>query len=333
MGNSFWETQFVLDPPPVPVERHGDVDLHLPPGDGQHPAVVVVHGVPGPPEAPDARDWPLYRGYGALLAERGVVAAIPRLTVTHPDDLTTVADRIAGTADLLRADPRVDRDRLALWFFSGAGLLLGDWLRDPPRWLRGLAATYPLLAPLPEWPPVDPRFHPIDALGPTEARATSPHPLDSASSHPLDSTSPHPLDSASSHPLGSTGDQPGAGPDPIARVDAGPGGSAAPRPVDPNQPPAGHGGGGVGEQGITRGVPAGAARSVPLVLTRVGRDRPAVASSIDTFLAAAARHGTPVRVVDVPHGQHGFDALDHTDESRAAVRTARDALLDLLTHP
>ncbi|MDG4799815.1 hypothetical protein [Micromonospora sp. WMMD980] len=257
MGNSFWETQFVLDPPPAPVERHGDVDLHLPPGDGRHPAVVVVHGVPGPPDAPDARDWLLFRGYGALLAERGVVAAIPRLTVAHPDDLTTVAGRIVGTADLLRADPRVDPDRLALWFFSGAGLLLGDWLREPPGWLRGLAATYPLLAPLAEWPPIDPRFHPIDAVG-----------------------------------------------------------GAARRPVGPNQPSA-----------------ADAVRSVPLVLTRVGRDRPEVASSIDTFLAAAARHGSPVRVVDVPQGQHGFDALDHTDESRAAVRTARDAVLDLLTDP
>ncbi|MFG1676017.1 hypothetical protein [Micromonospora sp. NPDC049282] len=243
MRNSFWETQFVLDPPPAPVERHGDVDLHLPAGDGRHPAVVVVHGVPGPPDAPDARDWPLYRGYGALLAERGVVAAIPRLSVASPDDLTVVATRIAGTADLLRADPRVDPGRLALWFFSGAGLLLGDWLRDPPGWLRGLAATYPLLAPLAEWPPIDPRFHPLDALA------------------------------------------------------------------------------------------AGGVDPPPLVLTRAGRDRPEVAAGVTAFTAAAPRHGLPLHVVDVPNGQHGFDALDHSEESRAAVRAARDALLDLLTAP
>ncbi|MGC4890357.1 hypothetical protein [Micromonospora sp. DT227] len=241
MGNSFWETQFVLDPPAAPVERHGEVDLHLPTGDGPHPAVVVVHGVPGPPDAPDTRDWPLYRGYGALLADQGVVVALPRLAVTSPDDLRTVAARVADAADLLRADPRVDPQRLALWFFSGAGLLLGDWLRDPPRWLRGLAATYPLLAPLPEWPPVDPRFHPLDAL---------------------------------------------------TTVDAG-------RP--------------------------------PLVLTRAGRERPEVTSTIAAFTAAATRHGLPLYLVDVPDGRHGFDALDHTEESRAAVRDARDALLALLT--
>ncbi|WFE41258.1 hypothetical protein [Micromonospora sp. WMMD998] len=243
MANSFWETQFVLDPAPAPIERHGDVDLHLPHGDGGHPAIVVVHGVPGPPHAPDARDWPLYRGYGALLAGGGAVVAIPRLTVASPDDLTVVAARVADTADLVRADPRVDPERVALWFFSGAGLLIGDWLRDPPRWLRGLAATYPLLAPLPGWPPVDPRFHPLDAL------AT--------------------------------------------------GGTDLP----------------------------------PLVLSRVGRERPEVTPGVAAFTAAAGRRGLPLHVVDVPNGQHGFDALDHSEESRAAVRAARDALLHLLTTP
>ena len=253
MGTVFWESPFVLDPPPAAVERHGDVDLHVPTGDGRHPAVVIVHGVPGPPEAPDARDWPLYRGYGALLAEAGVLAAIPRLTVASPDDLYTVAARVAATAELLRADPRVDPDRLGLWFFSGAGLLLGDWLRDPPVWLRGVAATYPLLAPLPGWPPVDPRFRPIDALDL-----------------------------------------------PSDRTDA---------------------------------AQAEGAAGPTLVLTRAGRERPEVAPTIEAFTVVARRRGIPLCVVDVPNGQHGFDALDHTEESRAAVRTARDTLITLLTTP
>ncbi|ATO17429.1 hypothetical protein CO540_29320 [Micromonospora sp. WMMA2032] len=270
MGNSFWETQFILDPPAAPVERHGDVDLHLPAGDGPHPGVVVVHGVPGPPEAPDARDWPLYRGYGALLADRGAVVAIPRLAVASPDDLTTVATRVVDAAALLRADPRVDSDRLAVWFFSGAGLLLGDWLRDPPRWLRGLAATYPLLAPLPEWPPIDRRFHPLDALTPPT-------------------------------------------PTPPAADAIGPAGAV--------------GAAGTGSAGVV----SAAGASPTLVLTRVGRDRPEVASTVAAFTAAAERQGWPMRVVDVPNGRHGFDALDHTEESRTAVRSARDALLDLLT--
>ncbi|MEV4820019.1 hypothetical protein [Micromonospora tulbaghiae] len=279
MGTVFWESPFVLDPPPAAVERHGDVDLHVPTGDGRHPAVVVVHGVPGPPEAPDARDWPLYRGYGALLAEAGVLAAIPRLTVASPDDLYTVAARVAATAELLRADPRVDPDRLGLWFFSGAGLLLGDWLRDPPVWLRGVAATYPLLAPLPGWPPVDPRFRPIDALDlPADQGATT----------------------ASGTASRDDAERPEAASPDGANVDA---------------------------------AHAEGAAGPTLVLTRAGRERPEVAPTIEAFTVVARRRGIPLCVVDVPNGQHGFDALDHTEESRAAVRTAHETLLTLLTTP
>ncbi|WP_433493752.1 hypothetical protein ACQP26_20620 [Micromonospora sp. CA-248089] len=278
MGTVFWESPFVLDPPPAAVERHGDVDLHVPTGDDRHPAVVVVHGVPGPPDAPDARDWPLYRGYGALLAEAGVLTAIPRLTVASPDDLYTVAARVAAAAELLRADPRVDPDRLGLWFFSGAGLLLGDWLRDPPAWLRGVAATYPLLAPLPGWPPVDPRFRPVDAL-----------------------------------------DQPAA-----------PSGTASPDSpvVDAPRPEAASS----ESVDVDAAHAEGAARPT-LVLTRAGRERPEVAPTVEAFTVVARRRGIPLCVVDVPNGQHGFDALDHTEESRAAVRTARDTLIALLTAP
>ncbi|MDO3687253.1 hypothetical protein [Micromonospora sp. C28ISP2-4] len=283
MGTVFWESPFVLDPPPAAVERHGDVDLHVPTGDGRHPAVVVVHGVPGPPEAPDARDWPLYRGYGALLAEAGVLAAIPRLTVASPDDLYTVAARVAAAAELLRADPRVDPDRLGLWFFSGAGLLLGDWLRDPPAWLRGVAATYPLLAPLPGWPPVDPRFRPIDTLDQSAAQ-----------------------DAAAAS------------------------GTASPENagVDPTRPDATS-----PDAATVDGAQAEGAARPTLVLTRAGWERPEVAPTVEAFTAVARRRGVPLCVVDVPNGQHGFDALDHTEESRAAVRTARDTLVTLLTAP
>jgi len=237
MVSPFWESPFVLSPPPAPVERHGHVDLHLPAGAGPRPAVVLVHGVPLPPDAPDPRDWLLYRGYGALLAEQGVVAAVPAHPLHNPAELSVAAEQVSEAVDLVRADPRVDPDRLVLWFFSGGGLLLADWLRRPPSWLRGLAATSPLLAPLPGWQ-VDDRFRPVEALGTAE-------------------------------------------------------------------------------------VP-------PLVLTRAGLDRPEILGPTEEFLATAARPGSAVRLVDVPDGRHGFDALDHTDQSRDAVRAGRDAVLDLL---
>jgi acetyl esterase/lipase len=64
----------------------------------------------------------------------------------------------------------------------------------------------------------------------------------------------------------------------------------------------------------------------PVVLTRVGRERPEVQARVDAFLDAAAAAGAPVEVVDVPDGQHGFDALDHQPRSREAVIEALEAV-------
>ncbi|KAB1923218.1 hypothetical protein ONO23_04368 [Micromonospora noduli] len=154
---------FVLSIPTAPVERHGNVDLHLPTDAGRAPAVVVVHGAPLPPDAPDPRDWLLYRGYGALLAASGVVTALVSYQVSDLSALPAAADDIAAMVEQVRADPRVDPERVVLWFFSGGGLFAADWLRVPPPWLRGIALTYPLLIPFPGWE-VDARFLPVEAL-------------------------------------------------------------------------------------------------------------------------------------------------------------------------
>ncbi|MER7586666.1 hypothetical protein ABTW72_03925 [Micromonospora sp. NPDC127501] len=154
---------FVLSIPAAPVERHANVDLHLPSDAGPAPAVVVVHGAPLPPDAPDPRDWLLYRGYGALLAASGVVTALVSYQVSELTALPAAADDIAAMVEQVRADPRVDPERVVLWFFSGGGLFAADWLRVPPPWLRGIALTYPLLIPFPGWE-VDARFLPVEAL-------------------------------------------------------------------------------------------------------------------------------------------------------------------------
>ena len=175
LGSPTWMVRSLSNPsccrrPQAPVERHGQVDLHLPAGAGPHPVVVLVHGAPLPPGVEDPRDWLFYRGYGALLAEQGLVGAVLSYQVTDLAGLPATADDIAGMVEAVRADPRVDAQRVVLWFFSGGGLLSADWLRAAPSWLRGVALTYPLLVPLPGWE-VDPRFLPIDAL---DAGATTP---------------------------------------------------------------------------------------------------------------------------------------------------------------
>ena len=230
---------FVLPIEAVAPERHGRVDLYLPEATQPSPAIVFVHGGPIPADLrPTPRDWPVYRGYGSLAAIRGVVGVTVDHRLYDAADYPQAATDVAAALETARADPRVDADRIAIWFFSGGGLLAADWLRTTPDWLRCVAATYPVLAPLPGWK-VDPRFRPAEAIA--------------------------------------------------------------------------------------------IAGTLPIVLTRVGRERPQVADTVDAFVAAARTCGARLEIVDVPHGRHGFDILDHTDESRTAVTQAIDTVLTTLT--
>lgn len=153
-------------------------------------------------------------------------------------DYPLAADDVAAAVQTARNDPRVDADRIAVWFFSGGGLLLADWLREPPEWLRCVAITYPLLAPGPD-STIEPRFRPAEAVA--------------------------------------------------------------------------------------------TAGALPIVLTRVGQERPLLAEMVEAFVAAANAAKARLEIVDVPNGRHGFDMLDHTDESRRAVERAFDAVLAELT--
>ncbi|MFF0511344.1 alpha/beta fold hydrolase [Streptomyces sp. NPDC004250] len=233
---------FLLDVPEVPRERHGNVDLYLPDAQEPRPAVVFVHGGPVPADAtPTPRGWPGLTGYARYAAGEGAVGVLLDHRLHDLGDYERAAADVAAAVELVRADPRVDADRIALWFFSGGGLLTVDWLTAPPAWLRCLAATYPVLAPLPNWGLSGTRFHPARAL-----------------------------------------------------ANAG---------------------------------------TLPLVLTRVGREMPEIAATVEEFLAAAKDHGADVEVVDVPNGHHGFETIDRTDEARAAIRHAMRSVLRLAFRP
>ncbi|TCO58411.1 alpha/beta hydrolase [Actinocrispum wychmicini] len=65
----------------------------------------------------------------------------------------------------------------------------------------------------------------------------------------------------------------------------------------------------------------------PVILTRVGRERPEWQATVDRFRAEAEAAGTAVRLIDVPDGQHGFDVLDPAEQSRRAVLEAADLVL------
>ncbi|MFI0269583.1 alpha/beta hydrolase [Streptomyces luteogriseus] len=157
---------FPLEVPELPRDRQGHVDLYVPDGEGPRPAVVFVHGGPVPEGArPSPREWPTLVGYARMAAAEGIVGATVDHRLHDIADYDRAAADVAAAVELVRADPRVDGDRIALWFFSGGGLLTTDWLAKPPAWLRCLAASYPMLAPLPAWGMSGSRFHPARAVG------------------------------------------------------------------------------------------------------------------------------------------------------------------------
>lgn len=230
---------FLLDVPERPCERHGPVDLYLPEGEGPRPAVLFVHGGPVSPEQrPTPRDSAFFQGYGRHLAGLGVVGVTLDHRLYGLADYPTAAEDLARALDLVRADPRVDPERIALWIFSGGGLLAADWLAAPPPWLRCVALNYPVLAPLSDWRQVDARFRPAEALS---------------------------------------------------------------------------------------------AASPPVVLTRAGLEHPPFQETVDAFLAVAERTGAEVELIDVPLAHHGFEAIDHLPETRAAVTRAAASVVRHLT--
>jgi acetyl esterase/lipase len=226
---------FVLPVPEVMVER-SDIDLYVPAAEDPVPMVILVHGGPVAEDADvTPRDWPVYAGYGSLLAAGGVMAVMLDHPLHSGADYANSAGTIIDVINRVRRDPRIDPDRVGLWFFSAGGLLLADWLREPPPWLRCLAATYPVLATPPDYG-IDARFRPVEAAG---------------------------------------------------------------------------------------------AYTGPLVLTRVGQERPNVNVAVSDFLSALNPQAR-LTLIEVPHGHHGFDHLDNNDESRDAIRRAVAAVISSL---
>jgi len=160
---------FVVPHEPVGPVRSGELDLYLP-GTTPAPAVLMVHGGPLSPDLP-ARppQWPAYRGYAALLAQAGLIGAMFEHGFVDDDTLGLARDQVLGALAALHADPRVDADRLALWFFSAGGLLMGSLLDPAPPGVVAVAGTYAAVA--------DPDLDGTDLLQAVDTAPTSQVPL------------------------------------------------------------------------------------------------------------------------------------------------------------
>ena len=99
-GQPPWEAPFVIDVPDIGVERHGTWDLYDPGAAQPRPAVVFVHGGPLSPRIPvSPRDWPVYRGYGALAAATGLVGVTVDHSLHSLEDLPAAHAVVAQAVD------------------------------------------------------------------------------------------------------------------------------------------------------------------------------------------------------------------------------------------
>ena len=140
------------------------MDVYIPPDVPpamRLPGVLLIHGGPLPAPPPGGggggagegggmrppRTWGAYLSYGELIAASGMVA----VTFDHRYFGWGALDPSAGDVEAAiqyvreRADSfQLDPDRLALWAFSGGGVLLSPFLRQRPAYVRALAAYYPI---------------------------------------------------------------------------------------------------------------------------------------------------------------------------------------------
>ena len=70
------------------------------------------------------------------------------------------------------------------------------------------------------------------------------------------------------------------------------------------------------------------AKLPPILIARAGKDAPTLNSGIDAFAAAALRLNAPLTLVNYPEGDHGFDGLNDTPQSRAIIEEALRFVLD-----
>ena len=125
------------------------MDVYSPPGirpGAGPPAVVLIHG--GPIPKIGAKNMGVFRSYGRLLAASGFVAVAFDHRFLAPERLLDAADDVEAAIAHAREnadDLGIDRDRLAVWGFSGGGPLLSVALRGAPPYVRAMLAFYAAL--------------------------------------------------------------------------------------------------------------------------------------------------------------------------------------------
>ena len=117
-------------------------------GDDRVPAVFFVHGGPIPAELTPPTQWGFFVSYGEIAAASGLVGVTFNHRLHAPSDYGRAQSDVTAAIDYVRshaAELNVDPDRIALWYFSGGGPLLGAVLRERPDYVRCAVAFYAYL--------------------------------------------------------------------------------------------------------------------------------------------------------------------------------------------
>lgn len=127
------------------------MDVYSPPAPGASklPAILFIHGGPLPESFPlPPREWGVFVSYGQYAAASGFIGVTfnhrfftPERLVDAQSDIDDALQYVRTHADALG----VDKNRIALWAFSGGGPFLSRFLREPDPNIRCLVAFYTLL--------------------------------------------------------------------------------------------------------------------------------------------------------------------------------------------
>lgn len=66
----------------------------------------------------------------------------------------------------------------------------------------------------------------------------------------------------------------------------------------------------------------------PILIGRAGKDAPFINSGIDQFAATALRSNVSLTIMNYPEGDHGFDGLNDTPQSRALIKAALQFVIE-----
>jgi acetyl esterase/lipase len=127
-----------------------EMDLYSPPEatrGAPRPVVILIHGGPVPPGA-SAKNMGVFLSYGELLAASGLKAVTFSHRFYGPGALADAAGDVAAAVAHVRDHAEelgIDRDRVALWAFSGGGPFLSQPLRERWPFVRAIVAYYAVL--------------------------------------------------------------------------------------------------------------------------------------------------------------------------------------------